>query len=172
MDNQAAFWQVIGQIKVTDLMIFVLAAGYLIPQIKKGYIWLRNYLRQTEQDEKALGDAARLPDYHKQSIDIRDKLQRQIDEIQKDVADIKASQGQNDAVRLGLQAILRENIVSNYNKYKDRGYLPIYARESIKKIYEAYADLGGNDVAHDLYEKMRHWDTDPEEREGKNDVKQ
>ena len=46
-----------------------------------------------------------------------------------------------------------------------QGYMPIYARESLKKIYEAYQGLGGNDVAHDLYEKMRHWGTDPEERE-------
>ena len=63
------------------------------------------------------------------------------------------------------RAYLQESIVSNYNKYKDRGYMPIYARESVKKIYEAYTDLGGNDVAHDLYEMMRHWNTDPEERE-------
>ena len=43
--------------------------------------------------------------------------------------------------------------------------MPIYARESVKKIYEAYTDLGGNDIAHDLYEMMRHWNTDSEERE-------
>lgn len=69
---------------------------------------------------------------------------------------------EHDAVKMGMQAILRDMIVSNYNKYQDKGYMPIYARESIKKIYEAYTDLGGNDVAHDLYEKMRHWDTDPD----------
>ena len=34
---------------------------------------------------------------------------------------------------LGLQAILREYIISNYNKYRDKGYMPIYARESVKK---------------------------------------
>ena len=66
---------------------------------------------------------------------------------------------------MGLQAILREYIVTNYNKYHDKGYMPIYARESIKKIYEAYEGLGGNDVAHNLYQKMLSWDTDPEEKE-------
>ena len=68
-------------------------------------------------------------------------------------------------MRLGLQAILRENIVANYNKYKNKGYMPIYARESVKKIYEAYEGLGGNDVAHNLYEKMLSWDTDPDGKE-------
>ena len=132
MNGQAAFLQLFGDIRVTDVLVFILAAGYLLPQIKKGCLWLRSYVKQTEQEEKALGDAAKLPDYHQQSINIRDRLQKQIDDIQQDVMDIKASQGQNEAVRLGLQAILRENIIANYNKYRDKGYMPIYARESVK----------------------------------------
>lgn len=75
---------------------------------------------------------------------------------------LQVQRREHDAVKMGVQAILREMIVSNYNKYQDKGYMPIYARESVKKIFEAYTDLGGNDVAHDLYEKMRHWDTDPD----------
>lgn len=165
MNGQTAFLQLFGDIRVTDILVFILAAGYIIPQVKKGYFWIRDYLRQTEQEEKVLGDAARLPDYHQQSIDIRNRLQKQIDDIQKDVTAIKMSQDQNDAMRLGLQAILRENIVANYNKYKNKGYMPIYARESVKKIYEAYEGLGGNDVAHNLYEKMLSWDTDPDGKE-------
>ena len=115
--------------------------------------------------EQAIGNAEKLGDYHQQSIQIRNDLQKQVDEIKNDLAIIKNYNRENEAVKLGIQAILRDSIVSNYNKYKDRGYIPIYARESVKKIFEAYTDLGGNDVAHDLYDKMRRWDTDPEERE-------
>ena len=82
---------------------------------------------------------------------------------------MEAEEKKNIAIANGVQAMLRDAIINNYNKYKDRGYMPIYARESVKKIYEAYQGLGGNDVAHDLYEKMRHWDTDPDEREEGND---
>lgn len=78
---------------------------------------------------------------------------------------MQAEEMKNRAIAAGVQAMLRDTIVNNYNKYKDRGYMPIYARESLKKMYEAYHGLGGNDVAHDLYEKMRHWGTDPEDRE-------
>lgn len=78
---------------------------------------------------------------------------------------LAADEAKSKAIATGVQAMLRDAIINNYNKYKDRGYIPIYARESVKKIYEAYEGLGGNDVAHDLYEKMRHWDTDPDERE-------
>ena len=165
MDNQTAFWQLLGQVRITDLLIFILAAGYIVPQLKKLYAWLRSWLRETENREQAIGNAEKLGDYHQQSIQIRNGLQKQIDAIKGDLDTIKDYHRENEAVKLGIQAILRESIVSNYNKYKDRGYIPIYARESVKKIYEAYTDLGGNDVAHDLYDKMRRWDTDPEERE-------
>ncbi len=48
------------------------------------------------------------------------------------------------AIAEGVQSLLRENIVANYNKYQDRGNCPIYAKESLKHVYEAYYSLGGN----------------------------
>lgn len=67
---------------------------------------------------------------------------------------LKAEQDKNEAISEGIQALLRENIVNNYNKYSDRGYMPIYAKESLKRAYTAYKALGGNDVASELYKKM------------------
>lgn len=63
-------------------------------------------------------------------------------------------EAKDKAISDGLQALLRESIVSAYNKYSERGYCPIYAKESIKKAYKCYAALGGNDVATDLYHKL------------------
>lgn len=62
----------------------------------------------------------------------------------------------------GVQALLRESIVNNYNRYADKGFCPIYAKESIKRCYSAYSKLGGNDVAHDLYNKILAMPTEPE----------
>lgn len=67
---------------------------------------------------------------------------------------LKAEQKKNDAIAEGVQSLLRENIVHNYNKYQDREYCPIYAKESIKKVYTAYHNLGGNDVATNLYNTL------------------
>ena len=39
MDKQTAFLQLFGQIRIIDLLIFILAAGYIIPQLKKLYMW-------------------------------------------------------------------------------------------------------------------------------------
>lgn len=60
----------------------------------------------------------------------------------------------NEAIAIGVQSLLRESIVSNYNKYSEKGYCPIYAKESTKKLYAAYHSLGGNDVATELYNKI------------------
>ena len=54
----------------------------------------------------------------------------------------------------GIQALLRESIVGNYNKYSEKGFCPIFAKESVKRVYKAYHDLGGNDVATELYQKI------------------
>lgn len=67
---------------------------------------------------------------------------------------LKKERKKNDAIAEGVKSLLRENIVHNYNKYQDRGYCPIYAKESIKRVYEAYHNLGGNDVATKLYNTL------------------
>lgn len=76
-------------------------------------------------------------------------------------ARLKAEQAKNEAIADGVQSLLRESIVNNYNRYSDKGYCPIYAKESLKKIYHAYRNLQGNDVATGLYKKLLEM---PEER--------
>ena len=67
---------------------------------------------------------------------------------------LKEEKKKNDAIAEGVQALLRDSIVTAYNKYSSKGFCPIYAKESIKKVYQAYHDLGGNDVATGLYTEV------------------
>lgn len=67
---------------------------------------------------------------------------------------LKAEQKKNEAIAEGVQSLLRESIVNSYNRYSDKGFCPIYAKESTKKVYKAYHNLGGNDVATELYQKL------------------
>lgn len=69
-------------------------------------------------------------------------------------AKLKAEQQKNAAIAEGVQALLRESIISNYNKYQEKNCCPIYAKESLKLVYIAYHRLGGNDVATELYKKL------------------
>lgn len=78
---------------------------------------------------------------------------------------LKAEHEKNEAIAAGVQSLLRESIVSNYNKYTDKGYCPIYAKESIKHAYDAYHNLKGNDVATQLYKTLLAMPEEPKERE-------
>ena len=69
------------------------------------------------------------------------------------------------AIAAGVQSLLRESIVANYNSYADKGYCPIYAKESLKNVYTAYHNLGGNDVATDLYKKLLEMPTEAREEQ-------
>lgn len=61
----------------------------------------------------------------------------------------------------GVKSLLRSEIIRNYEKYTDRGYCPIYAREPLSHVYEAYHALGGNSTATDLYKKTMALPSDP-----------
>ena len=78
---------------------------------------------------------------------------------------LKDEQQKSTATAEGVKSLLRESIVQNYNKYQDRECCPIYAKESVKKVYESYHNLGGNDVATKLYKKLLDMPEEPKERE-------
>lgn len=55
-----------------------------------------------------------------------------------------------NAVKLGLQAVLRDRLYQSYNNYIDKGYAPIFARENFENMYQQYHTLGANGVMDDL----------------------
>lgn len=78
-------------------------------------------------------------------------------------ARLKVEHEKNEAIAEGVKSLLRESIVINYNNYSDKGFCPIYAKESLKNVYKAYHDLGGNDVATGLYQQMLEMPTEKKE---------
>ena len=70
------------------------------------------------------------------------------------------------AIKVGLQCLLRAEIVRSHDKYTERGFCPIYAKDALTKAYTAYHALGGNDVATSLYKEVMAL---PTEKGGKNE---
>jgi len=66
----------------------------------------------------------------------------------------------NIAIQNGVQALLRAQIIQVYNKYMERGYLPIYERENIDELCKQYKALGGNGVITGLIEKLNELPTE------------
>lgn len=62
---------------------------------------------------------------------------------------------ENDALKAGVQALLRDRIIQSYNHYTEKGWMPIYARDSLDACYNSYEALGENGVIDDLMEQLR-----------------
>jgi len=57
-------------------------------------------------------------------------------------------------VRMGVQALLRAQMIDDFNRYSEKGYAPIYARENFENCYQQYHRLGANGVMDDLRSKF------------------
>lgn len=77
---------------------------------------------------------------------------------------IKKRMERHDALEVGMQAILRGQLIQQYNHYVvDKRYAPIYAKESHDNMYQAYHALGGNGAVTQMHEEFMTMPTEPEE---------
>ena len=58
------------------------------------------------------------------------------------------------ALERGVQALLRAQMISDYNRYSGKGWAPIYARESFENVWKQYENLGANGVMEDIHKKF------------------
>ena len=72
--------------------------------------------------------------------------------VQRQVSDQKS-------LRDGTQALLRNEIIKEYDKYIERGYIPIYAMENVTSLYRAYHALGGNGTITKLMDELKELPT-------------
>lgn len=79
---------------------------------------------------------------------------------------IKANDLKTEAVQLGVQALLRDRLIAEYNKYQEKGYAPIYARENFDNMWTQYHNLGKNGVMDGIHEMFMEL---PTEKKGDNE---
>lgn len=78
---------------------------------------------------------------------------------------IKNNEKRTEALKLGVQALLRDRLYAYYNKYSEYKYAPIYAKENFENIYKQYHRLGNNGVMDDIYRKFMELPTEDESEE-------
>lgn len=77
---------------------------------------------------------------------------------------IRTINRKNEAVEAGMQALLRDRMIQAYNHYCfDKGYCPIYAKESFINVYNAYHNLGVNGVMDAIKDRVIDLPTEPKE---------
>lgn len=59
------------------------------------------------------------------------------------------------ALKLGMQAMMRDRIVQAYYHYHDRDWITLHGLENVEKLYAEYHRLGGNGTITKLVEDLR-----------------
>ena len=67
---------------------------------------------------------------------------------------MKKVEQRNKALELGVQALLRAEMVEQYEKYKEREHCPIYAKENFENMWIQYESLGANGVMTEIHNKF------------------
>lgn len=67
---------------------------------------------------------------------------------------MKETRAENKAQRLGIQALLRAQMISDFNYWDEKGYCPIWARQNFENLWIQYEALGENGVMHDIHNKF------------------
>ena len=70
------------------------------------------------------------------------------------------------AMRKGIRALLRADLIRLYNKYHDdHGYCPLYVKQSLEQSledeYKQYHTLKGNGVGTQIYHALMELPTEP-----------
>lgn len=78
-------------------------------------------------------------------------------------ARLEANEKKTEAVCLGVQALLRDRLIEKYDKYHEKGYAPIYARENFENMWTQYHNLGVNGVMDGLRKKFMELPTEKED---------
>ena len=67
----------------------------------------------------------------------------------------KAAEARQSALESGMQAILRDRILTSYYHYHDKGQITLHGLENVEAMYRSYHDLGGNGTVTHLVEIIR-----------------
>ena len=76
-------------------------------------------------------------------------------------AKIKDNESKTKAIQGGVQALLRDRLIAEYNDGIRKGYAHIYDKENFENMYEQYHNLGANGVMDEIRDKYRLLPTEP-----------
>ena len=62
----------------------------------------------------------------------------------------------NRAMRLAVQAMLRDRLLQGYKHYLEKGYADLDDRSNMDNVWRQYHALGGNGDMNDLRQTFRH----------------
>ena len=157
MDQFIDFFGKITIAQVVGLVLALIFARYVYKEVKKYFI--NKYEAEKEKDEqlkRALQEVEKYPTYKKQSIDMQNHFQQEIDalkECQKEINEnlkiMQANLDNRDKNRL------RDRLLENYRYYtnKDRNPTQSWTKmesEAFWALFSDYEKVGGDGYMHTI----------------------
>ena len=79
---------------------------------------------------------------------------------------LKAVDMKNEAMCKGVQALLRDRLIQEYNDRSEKGFAPIYAKQNFENMWSQYHNLGVNGVMDSIHQDFMAL---PNEKKEEND---
>lgn len=77
------------------------------------------------------------------------------------IAKIKQQKKESNSLKDGMLSLLRAELIRSGEKYLEKEWVPIYAKDAYDKAYNAYHGLGGNGTMTQLHEQVMELPTSP-----------
>lgn len=68
--------------------------------------------------------------------------------------ELKYEMKEQKAIKAGVHALLRDQLIKSYNYFVSKGEMQIHDRDNIRNLYQQYHDLGANGVIDALIDEM------------------
>lgn len=76
------------------------------------------------------------------------------------MAKFKKYNTEQAALRAGVQAMLRSQMIDMYNQYKDEKKVPIYVKDNFENVWQSYHNLGANGVMNGIHDEFMDFETE------------
>lgn len=73
---------------------------------------------------------------------------------------ISESENKTKAIQAGVQALLRDRLIAEYNSALRKGYAHIYDKENFENMWKQYHNLGANGVMDEIRVKYQELPTE------------
>lgn len=81
----------------------------------------------------------------------------------KKIKDLECKIKEQELIKGGVQALLRNDIMQQYEYWIEKQYFPTYARDTVQNMYDKYHGLGENGVIDGLIKKLFELPTERED---------
>lgn len=74
--------------------------------------------------------------------------------LKKVMVELKCEMREQRAIKAGIHALLRDQLIRSYNDFMEKGELRIHDRDNLCNLYKQYHELGANGVIDGLIKEL------------------